>query len=243
MSYGVDGKNMDVLRSLRSELIENTKVESERIRKDERWNVFQKTAAAISESINDQDLENLVSHVRKMKNLLRRPSVKKDLARLETEETSSSKKSDSKNKPNGNCKCSKCGKTVDGYRECVEGALCPNCALKNRSTPPGEESKEKAEKKAKKGTAFPPEMVGMGGAGVDTTGDTASDTTTDTSQKTPPPKEKTTKDVTGVPVKTSKKKDKKKKKKRFDDEDNMPPKKKKTESRLRRRRVTFHEDY
>jgi len=238
MKFGMDDNNINVLRGLRSQLIEDKEVVVQRARDNERWESFKKTSEAISESIEGQDLESLASHVRKMKNLLRRPSVKKDLARLESKE-----KGGKEEKPEGSCKCSKCNGTIDGYRECVEGALCPDCALKDRKAPPGEKEKEKDEKKAKKGTAFPPEMVGTGGmqGGEGDMGGDGDDTGDAGSAAAPAQTAKD--DSADSAVSTSKKKDKKKKKKRFDDEDKMPPKKKKkTESRLRRRRVTFNED-
>lgn len=124
----------------------------------ERWNAFKRTAQGIVESVDSQSLSDLVSNVRRMKNLLRRPSVKKDLARMEDKDPNGKEE-----KPEGSCKCAECGKTIDGYNDCIKGALCVDCAMKEREVPPGEKEKEKDEKKAKAGVAFPPEMIAPGG--------------------------------------------------------------------------------
>lgn len=154
----LDQKNLDILRDMRDSLVENSKGREQRRRKAERWIAFDEVSQRISTACETQDLTELVSHVRKMKNLLRRPSVRKDLARLEDKEP--------KKEIDGVCKCAQCGKTIDGSEgPCVEGALCVKCAMKKRVEAPGEKDQEKAKKKAEKGIAFPPEMMGMQGGG------------------------------------------------------------------------------
>lgn len=154
----LDQRNLDILRDMRDSLVENSKGREQRRRKAERWTAFDEVSQRISVACETQDLTELVSHVRKMKNLLRRPSVRKDLARLEDKEP--------KKEIEGVCKCAQCGKTIDGSEgPCVEGALCVKCAMKKRVEAPGEKDKEKAKKKAEKGIAFPPEMMGMQGGG------------------------------------------------------------------------------
>lgn len=146
--------DLESLQKIRDSLIRDGLSETrERQRlEQERWDSFKKTISKMAEAVDGQDLEDLVSSVRRMKNLLRRPSVKRDLAQMEAEDQG-------KDKPEGSCKCSQCGKTIDGYNECIKGALCVDCAMKNRETPPGEAEKEKDKKSAEKGVAFPPEMV------------------------------------------------------------------------------------
>jgi len=149
--------DLAALQRLRDSLIRDD-VSEERGRKrldQERWSAFKRTAQGIIEAVDDQSLSGLVSSVRRMKNLLRRPSVKRDLAQMEAGGVSG--KEDEK--PEGSCACAQCGKTIDGYNDCIKGALCVDCAMKERDVPPGEKAKEKDEKQAKKGTAFPPEMI------------------------------------------------------------------------------------
>ncbi len=237
MKGSLGDKNMAVLRGLRESLISDSSSKTEKVAEKNKWDDFSSIADSIKESVEDQDLTSLVTNVRKMKNVLRRPSVKKVLAQLEAVD-----KKDKDKKPEGNCKCAQCGKTIDGYRECVDGALCPDCAMKSRKSPPGEKEDQKASKKAKKGVAFPPEMIGMGGMGQE---QGAPGQPPGAAQGGDP--DDTDKDEKPEPdMKVAKKK--KKKKKKFDDEENdssfkREKKKAKTESRLRRRRVTFDENF
>jgi len=231
MKTGLGEKNLTVLRDIRNKLVVSGDTAKKRNEQKERWETLGVAAQTISEAVEGQDLESLVSATRKMKNLLRRSSIRKELAQLESEDSSFKKE-----KPKGSCKCAQCGATIDGYRECISGALCPDCALKKRKAPPGEKEDEKAEKTAKKGTPFPPEMVGTGMGGEGMPGDSekggmdGNDTDTGKSDAA----------NNTVSVTVKKGKDKKKKKK-FDDEKSSPLKKKqKVESRLRRRSMNFN---
>lgn len=152
--------DLAALQKLRDSLIRDEMSEERGRRRleQERWEAFKKTAQGIVESVDGQSLTDLVAGVRRMKNLLRRPSVKKDLARMEASGTGVGV--DKEEKPKGSCKCAQCGETIDGYNECVKGALCVKCAMKDRDAVPGETEKEKDAKVAKDGVAFPPEMIG-----------------------------------------------------------------------------------
>lgn len=156
------------VQEMRSALISSGKIKQQEKPVEEHWNDFVDASDKIKVACEDQDLSSLASNVRKMKNLLRRPSVKKELARLESDETSDAKVKELKGgkgkdeKPQGQCNCAQCGKTIEGSREpCEEGALCVDCGMKKRQRPPGEKDNKEAKKKAKKPTPFPPEMVGM----------------------------------------------------------------------------------
>jgi len=156
-----DKNNLALLRSLRKDLVHKDEANSEKLREDARWDTFTEAVENISCACGKRDLGELAAGVRRIKNLLRRPGVRKTLARLESKED---KKGDKK--PEGNCSCADCGKVIDGSVDpCAEGALCVDCGMKDRDTPPGEKEAKKDEKKAKKGTAFPPEMMGQGGGG------------------------------------------------------------------------------
>lgn len=102
-----------------------------------RWITLRRSAKRINEACEKQDLESLVSCVREMKNRLRRPSIRKDLARLEGKEKPQ-KENDEKSE--GECTCSKCGKTIDGsVGPCIEGALCTACGLEKKKVDPEDE--------------------------------------------------------------------------------------------------------
>lgn len=151
------GSNIAVLREMRSQLIESTK----RIeREEERWGSLGKTASKISVACEDRDLEQLVSSARELKNRLRRPSIKKDLARLEMEarearetqgkpEEPPAVQPKKKEEPKGDCKCAECGKVIEGSKgECEEGSLCVDCAFKKK--PEKNSEKDKPGKKKPK---------------------------------------------------------------------------------------------
>lgn len=162
-----DARN--VLREMRGHLIEDRDVPERNERERERWEAFTEAAEKIASSVGQRDLTELASGVRRMKNLLRRPSVRKDLAKLEANEKApdkipqKGKDARDDDKPKGGCKCAECGSVIDGYQDCVDGALCVKCAMKRRDAPAGEKDDKDTEKKAKKAIAFPPEMTGAGG--------------------------------------------------------------------------------
>lgn len=235
-----DAVGNDRLREMRGQLISDDGQTEELER--ERWESFVEASNNIQESVEGQDLQTLVVSVRRMKNLLRRPSVRRDLAKLEgQEDTIPSSGNKDKEAVKGSCTCSACGAKIDGYRECVDGALCSKCALKKRETPPGESDDKKSEKKAKKAIPFPPEMVGMGGGGDDTTG--ADDTSaSDEPEEKPEPSAKADSGKVPPALRKSKLDKKKKKKKKVapGDEDEMEmkgggKKQRRNESKLRRR--------
>ena len=174
--------NVEVLRSLRDTLAEDGKTANRKRVEVERWKTLSSVAADISEACESQDLEKLASSVRQMKNRLRRPSIRKELARMEAEEDGEKKKpvpkkekpepeakgkekekvpakpKDTDENPTGHCKCADCGKTIDGSKEpCVDDALCIKCAMKSKVI--AQRDKDKAKRKK----AVP--MAGMGGMG------------------------------------------------------------------------------
>lgn len=170
------GGSVEVLRRMRDQLVQQEQVERRREIEDERWESFRRAARKINMACEDRSLESLVTAARELKNRLRRPAVRKELARLEANDTDSDKEDkipaskDKKDKnPTGECKCEGCGKVIDGSKEpCVEGALCTRCALKNKVV-----SKHKQKKKK---TVVPPspEMGGGGGgAGEEPGGETS----------------------------------------------------------------------
>jgi hypothetical protein len=178
------GQNLLVLRNLRDSLVHERKHKVTRSEvEEERWNTFSRISGMINGACEDRDLSALVSSIRDMKNKLRRPGVRKALERLEardkpkvpkkddsSDKDDSSQKDDSpgkeispgkkKDNPTGECKCSACGKVIDGSKEpCVDDALCVKCALKSKVI----SKKDQDAKKAKK--VGPPIDPGMGGGG------------------------------------------------------------------------------
>jgi len=258
--------NMDVLRSMREQLIDVSS-NKDMAHYKERWNSFGDAIGKMQEAIESEDLADLVAGVRKMKNLLRRQSVRKDLARMESDEkdlkngdkagaVADSAKGNAEKKPKGKCSCARCGATIDGSEECIKGALCVECAMQKRPFAPGEKEDKKDEKKAKKGTAFPPEMIGMGGmGGGGAAGGVSGDDTgqggqaagdeqgAESEPEEPPVQEPKKKDkerkLKEKPLKLRKRKDKKKKKKQARKETDSEfgaEKRTRIESRLRRRK-------
>jgi hypothetical protein len=129
LTEDVNGRRLDVTDQKRLARIER-----------ERWETLHRTASRIAEACDSHDLEELASSVREMKNRLRRPSIRKELARLE----------DKDKKPEGECKCAECGKLIDQSRSpCVEEALCVDCALKKKTSSGDEEEKKKEKEKEK----------------------------------------------------------------------------------------------
>jgi hypothetical protein len=149
--------NINVLKDMRDRLMAESRDSETMIVEDERWGSFFEVSEEIVLACENRDLDDLVVAVRKMKNRLRRPSVRKELARLEAKDDDVSGKAKS---PTGMCKCDNCGKVIDGSKEpCVDGVLCTDCALKKNVV----SKKEQDRKKRKK--AVHPGMAGMGGEG------------------------------------------------------------------------------
>jgi hypothetical protein len=155
------GGSVNVLREMRNQLVERDR---RREIEDERWGSFGKTAEKIACACESRDLESLVTAARELKNRLRRPAVRKELARLESEDEPGEDERKSKipakkdKNPTGACKCASCGKVIDGSKEpCIEDAMCTDCALKNKVV-----SKDKQKKKK---VVVPPADTGMGGGG------------------------------------------------------------------------------
>ena len=137
------GRNVDVLRELRNSLVTERRIHERAEVDSERWGTFSQIAESIACACNERDLEALASSVRDMKNKLRRPSVRRDLERLESKD----KDADKAKNPTGECKCADCGAVVDGSKEpCVDGALCTKCALKKKVISKKEQDAKKAKK-------------------------------------------------------------------------------------------------
>jgi len=154
------GRNVDILRQMRDRLVaEEGRAKEQEVEQD-RWDSFSEVASEIIEACDNRRLEELVTAVRKLKNRLRRPAVRKELAKLEAD-GGNDKIPAKKDKPiTGQCKCAECGKVIDGSKEpCVEDALCTDCALKNRVV----SKKEQDKKKKKKGVPPTPGMGSEGG--------------------------------------------------------------------------------
>jgi len=140
------GGSVNILREMRDQLVERDR---QREIEDERWGSFRKTAEKIEYACESRDLESLVSAARELKNRLRRPAVRKELARLESDDEPDGDKPDKipakkEKNPTGACKCAVCGKVIDGSREpCLKDALCTDCALKNKVIPKDKQKKKK----------------------------------------------------------------------------------------------------
>lgn len=152
------GGSVELLRRMRNQLVADEK--KTRI-DEERWNAFVCAATKIVESCSSRNLEGLVAASRELKNRLRRPSVKKELARLEARDDEGDEgggnagysnqgnqgnmgnmgpepqvqvpKKNKEEKEKGVCKCAKCGKAIEGSKgDCIEGALCTKCGMKRK---------------------------------------------------------------------------------------------------------------
>lgn len=147
------------------------------------WDSLTRISSELFEACKKRDLDGVAASTRKMKNRLRRRSIKKRLECLEARgedfddqklerKKSSSTLGGKDNKPSNNastndskqpegvCKCSSCGKIIDGSKEpCIEGALCSDCALKEKVV-----SKKKQDQKKRK-KAVPPTMMPTGTGG------------------------------------------------------------------------------
>jgi len=146
------GGSVDILRKMRDQLAEEEK--QSRIQ-EERWDTFVNTTKRIVEACEKRDLEDLVTAARELKNRLRRPSVRRELARLEAKKEDDEQlqqqddqqpqgqdddiqskipAQDKEKKDKGVCKCAKCGQTIEGSKgDCIEGALCAKCGTKMKS--------------------------------------------------------------------------------------------------------------
>jgi hypothetical protein len=132
------------LRNIRDSLAREVNVGLE----SERWNNLSSTAKKISEACLSKDLNLLASSVREMKNRLRRPSIRKELARLEGKDDKIPAKQD--DEVEGDCQCAECGKTIDGSEDpCIKGALCVQCAYAKKPKN-GEEGKDREDKEDRK---------------------------------------------------------------------------------------------
>lgn len=129
--------NLNVLRQMRDQLIDESEQVIKDVAENERWVSFDLASRKISEACEGRNLESLVSAVREMKNRLRRPAIRKALMRMEAEKDEA---------PQGDCKCDQCGGVIDGSSDpCIPGALCTKCALEKRNGK--EEPKKDAEPK------------------------------------------------------------------------------------------------
>jgi len=143
------GDSVAVLRKMRDQLVQQERYSKIQQVEDERWESFNRAASKIACACEDRSLESLVMAARELKNRLRRPAVRKELARLEAKDEPREKQDKipaKKDKnPTGECKCAGCGKIIDGSREpCVEDALCTRCALKNKVIPKNKQDKKKS---------------------------------------------------------------------------------------------------
>ena len=117
--------------------------EGDKVTEVERWGTFRSISEDIMLACEERDLDALARATRALKNKLRRPAVRRALAEAEKEKIVS-----------GQCGCAQCGSVIeDSEEECIEGALCSKCALKNKTV----SLDSKAEKKARKSAA----KVGM----------------------------------------------------------------------------------
>jgi len=166
--------NLQALQDMRNQLILNKEAENHKSVEREKWGALISASNQISEACEQQDLSELVRAMRTMKNRLRRPAIRRELAildQMESDEKVASDRvsdkekerksgKDSDGNPTGKCRCAKCDKIIDGSEgKCVEGALCVDCAMKKDVV----SQKDKDEKNREK--AVPPSGM-MGGSGM-----------------------------------------------------------------------------
>ena len=103
----------------------------------ERWDTFCEIAQSICDACGEEDLVALAISVKNIKNKLRRPSVKKDLAKSIQEQKEQQKKEKKEKKEKKYpeegekpevAKCSSCGKVIKGAKP-VQGIMCTKCAF------------------------------------------------------------------------------------------------------------------
>jgi hypothetical protein len=101
------------------------------------WETLIEIAEEISEACRGRDLGAVARKTRKMKNKLRRPQFRRRLEALENDDESAEK-----------CQCSKCHAPIKlkGGQKCVDGTLCPKCAL-SQNNDNDDDMKGKAPKK------------------------------------------------------------------------------------------------
>lgn len=150
------GRNVQVLRDMRNRLMEQ---EAEKHLEEERWESFSEVVEEIRHACEERSLDGLASATRRLKNRLRRPAVRKALAEMDEksgDDPSAKIPAKKETNPTGECKCSQCGKVIDGSEEpCLKDALCTDCALKKKVVSKKEQDREKRKK------AVPP-SPGMG---------------------------------------------------------------------------------
>jgi hypothetical protein len=102
------------------------------------WETLIEIAEEISEACRGRDLGAVARKTRKMKNKLRRPQFRRRLEALESDDGEESMEK---------CQCSKCHAPIElkGGQKCVQGTLCPKCALSQKNDD-DEDMKEKPKK-------------------------------------------------------------------------------------------------
>lgn len=149
--------NLEALRIMRDRLAGEQVRGGQRVFEAERWGTLSRISERISQACRSRDLEEVAVAVKDMKNKLSRPSIKKALREAKEKKVAT----------NGACRCEECHAVLEGTREpCIEGALCPKCALKNRALTKDAQAEKRARKSAAK--AGPPgggEGDGGGGGG------------------------------------------------------------------------------
>jgi hypothetical protein len=124
--------NLEALRSLHDRLV----VHRESAAEQERWTTLSGDAQRILEACEGRDLEQVAAAVRTIKNRMRRPSIRKELARLDESK-------EKEEKPKGKCNCAHCGAVINGSKEpCLKDALCTKCGTEGK-VPKGEKEKSK----------------------------------------------------------------------------------------------------
>lgn len=107
------------------------------------WETLIEIAEEISEACRGRDLGAVARKTRKMKNKLRRPQFRRRLEALESEDGEGNAEKAEK------CQCSKCHSPIElkGGQKCVEGSLCPKCALSQKNDDDEDMKEKKATKK------------------------------------------------------------------------------------------------
>jgi hypothetical protein len=126
MRVRMTGKNLEVLERMKRRLAQD--VQTDHVYGDNgqtglvssQWKALQDISEAILEACKERDIEEVAASTRKMKQRLRRRHIRRALRAIESSE----------GKPDGECKCSKCGAVLDGSEgPCLDNVLCTKCAL------------------------------------------------------------------------------------------------------------------
>ena len=147
-SLGDSRGNLGALRKIQENLLSVDR----RAVDAERWGTLSQIAECIADACGDRDLVRVVAAVRDMKNKLRRPSIQRALKEVD-EKTDDNKESNKKKSDGTVCRCEQCDVELAGVQApCIEGTLCPECALVSKSSKSANDEKAARKSAAKAGS-------------------------------------------------------------------------------------------